>query len=232
MTVRVALIGNPNVGKSVVFNNLVPGARQHVGNWPGKTVERKIGRFNYNGEEYEIVDLPGCYSLTCRAMDELVSRTYILEEKPDVVVNITDASNIERNLYLTLLLMELETNLIVVLNQMDLAHSKGYDICSDTLASKLGIPVIETIATRKKGMEELKQAIEKAAKSPRRASIKYSTDVEQIIARLVDTLSTDTELVKEYPPRWLAIKILENDRNVTEIVAGRPVYAETKEVFA
>ncbi|MHA1364221.1 MAG: FeoB small GTPase domain-containing protein, partial [Candidatus Freyarchaeota archaeon] len=104
LVLRVALIGNPNVGKSVIFNNLT-GLRQHTGNWPGKTVEKKVGRHTYKGVEMEIVDLPGTYSLTSRAIDELIAREYIVEEKPDVVVDIVDASNIERNLYLTVLLL-------------------------------------------------------------------------------------------------------------------------------
>jgi Fe2+ transport system protein B len=128
MDYTVALIGNPNVGKSVIFNNLVPGARQHVGNWPGKTVEKKEGKCVHKGVELKIVDLPGTYSLTARAVDELVSRNYIVEEKPDVVVHIIDASNIERNLYFTFLLLELEANLVIALNMFDVAKEKGYKI--------------------------------------------------------------------------------------------------------
>ena len=232
MTVRVALIGNPNVGKSVIFNNLVPGARQHVGNWPGKTVEKKTGKYRYKGEEYELVDLPGCYSLTARAMDELVSRTYILEEKPDVVVNIVDASNVERNLYLTLLLMELEANIVVALNQMDVAKSKGYTIRTEKLASRLGIPVVETIATQKVGMEMLKKAIENAAKSPKPAFLTYPSDIEDLIEKLVTILSVDASLVTHHPARWLAIKLIERDKEVLEMIQGTALDSKIEEVFA
>ena len=232
MTVRVALIGNPNVGKSVIFNNLVPGARQHVGNWPGKTVEKKTGKYRYKGEEYELVDLPGCYSLTARAIDELVSRTYILEEKPDVVVNIVDASNVERNLYLTLLLMELEANIVVALNQMDVAKSKGYTIRTEKLASRLGVPVVETIATKKVGMEKLKEAIKNAAKSPKPASLTYPSDVEDLVEKLATILSTDASLVTHHPARWLAIKLIEKDKEVLEMIQGTTLDSKIKEVFA
>lgn len=232
MTVRVALIGNPNVGKSVIFNNLVPGARQHVGNWPGKTVEKKTGKYRYKGEEYELVDLPGCYSLTARAVDELVSRTYILEAKPDVVVDIVDASNVERNLYLTLLLMELETNIVVALNQMDVAKSKGYTIRTEALASRLGVPVVETIATQKVGMEKLKAAIENAAKSPKPASLTYPSDIEDLIEKLVTILSADASLVTHHPARWLAIKLIERDKEVLEMIQETTLDSKIEEVFA
>jgi ferrous iron transport protein B len=232
MTIRIALAGNPNVGKSVIFNNLVPGARQHVGNWPGKTVEKKSGKFKYKNEDYEIIDLPGCYSLTARAIDELVARTYIIEEKPDVVVNIVDASNIERNLYLTLLLMELEVNLVVALNQMDVADSKGYVICSDTLREKLGVPVVETIATQKVGMESLKEAIQTAVRNPKPSSITYSAEVEEIISDLVEVLKEDLSLVAVHPPRWMAIKLIEGDQEVSDIIANRDIKSKIEEVLA
>ena len=140
MKIKVALIGNPNVGKSLIFNNLT-GGRSHIGNWPGKTVEKKEGRCIYNGVEMEIIDLPGVYSLTAQSIDELIARDYIIEEKPDIVIDIADASNLERNLYLTLQLIELEVKLILVLNKMDIAENLGYNIDVETLSKKLGIPI-------------------------------------------------------------------------------------------
>ena len=228
--ITAALIGNPNVGKSVVFNNLIPGARQHTGNWPGKTVEKKDGRFKHNGEDVTLVDLPGTYSLTARAEDELIARTFIVEEKPDVVVDLIDASNIERNLYLTMLLMELEANIVVVLNMMDIAEEKGYKIDSAKLSKQLGVPVIEAIAVKGDGMEKLKDAIVEAAKKKPSNKIKYSAEVETVINKIAgafekhDTLNT-------YPSRWLAIKALERDQEVMEKIKGTPVEATIQEVL-
>lgn len=228
--ITAALIGNPNVGKSVVYNSLVPGARQHTGNWPGKTVEKKEGRFKHNGEEITLVDLPGTYSLTARAEDELIARTYIVEEKPDVVIDIVDASNIERNLYLTMLLLELEANLIVVLNMMDIAEEKGYKIDSAKLSKQLGVPVIETIAVKGDGMEKLKDAIVEATNVNPRDKIRYSNKVETVISKIADAFK-EVDTMNAYPPRWLAIKALEKDQEVMEKIKGTPVEATLQEVF-
>jgi small GTP-binding protein len=211
MAYTVALIGNPNVGKSVVFNNLVPGARQHVGNWPGKTVEKKEGKCFHKGTELKIVDLPGTYSLTARAVDELIARNYIVEEKPDVVVHIVDASNIERNLYLTFLLLELEANVVIALNMFDVAKEKGYKIDAKKLSEQLGVPIVPTVATTKEGMEELKDEVLNAAQrkglvEPR---ITYGEKIEGLIHSIVKIIKKDEILARKYPPRWLAIKLLE-----------------------
>jgi Fe2+ transport system protein B len=219
MPLTVALIGNPNVGKSVIFNNLT-GARQHVGNWPGKTVEKKEGRYTYAGVEMHIVDLPGTYSLSSRAVDELIARNYIIEEDPDVVVDIVDAANLERNLYLTMLLLELEANVIVVLNMSDIAAKKGYTIDVDQLSSRLGVPVISTIATRKEGMNELSKTIVRVAKqkSPKKNVVNYGKSLEKRIALLTEAISKDRNLMEKYSPRWLAIKLLEQDEEVLKKV--------------
>ena len=158
MKVRVALIGNPNVGKSVIFNSLT-GMKQHTGNWPGKTVEKKEGYFKHHGIEFEVVDLPGVYSLSAVSEDEKVARSYIVDHRPDVVVDILNASQLERNLYLTLLLIELQVNLVVVLNMYDIVKSRGDRIDIEALSGKLGARVVTTTATRKEGIEELKDAI-------------------------------------------------------------------------
>jgi len=216
MVYTVALIGNPNVGKSVIFNNLVPGARQHVGNWPGKTVEKKEGLCVHKGIELRIVDLPGVYSLTAQAVDELVARNYIVEEKPDVVVDIIDASNIERNLYLTYLLLELEANLVIALNMLDVAESKGYEIDVGGLSERLGVPVVPTIAIKKKGMKALKDEIVKAAmeKPERRIRVKYGKKVERAINLIEMLIKKDENLTGKYPTRWMAIRLLEHDEDV------------------
>lgn len=230
----VALIGNPNVGKSVVFNNLVPGARQHVGNWPGKTVDKKYGKFVHRGTEINLVDLPGTYSLTARAIDELIARDFIIEEKPDIVVDIVDASNLERNLYLTVLLLELGTNVVVALNMMDVSEEKGYKIDVKELSERLGIPVIPTVATKKQGMEKLKDAILESAqkKSMRKTKVTYGKDVEDLIASTVDLIRKDKVLAGKYPLRWMAIKLLERDEDVLEKIKGSRVESEIMEVIA
>jgi ferrous iron transport protein B len=229
----IALIGNPNVGKSVIFNNLVPGARQHVGNWPGKTVEKKEGNFTHHGVQLKLVDLPGTYSLTAAAEDELVSRNFIIQEKPDLVVDVVDASNLERNLYLTTLLLELDSRLLLVLNMTDIAQEKGYTINVDTLSQKLGVPLVSTVATKAKGMTELKDAILKAAQSPcKKSTLDYGKKIENLIDYIVGLLKKDSALVNQYPLRWIAIKLIEKDAQALDIIKTSPVAAELLEVVA
>ena len=154
----IAIAGNPNSGKTTVFNNLT-GARQHVGNWPGVTVERKEGSCSYQGYHIKVIDLPGVYSLTAYSPDEVIARNFIVEGKPDAVVDIVDASNLERNLYLTVQLIELEVKLVVALNMTDLAKSRDYTIDAVRLSTLLGAPVVPMVASRKKGTEELLKQI-------------------------------------------------------------------------
>ena len=234
MAYTVALIGNPNVGKSVIFNNLVPGARQHVGNWPGKTVEKKEGKCVHKGIELKIVDLPGTYSLTARAIDELIARNYIVEEKPDVVVHIVDASNIERNIYLTFLLLELETSVIIALNMLDVAKEKGYKIDVKNLSKQLGVPIVGTVATTKEGMKELKDEIIYAAQKKGLVTVKpkitYGEKIEDLIHSIVKVIKKDETLAQKYPPRWLAIKLLEKDEDILEKIKGSSYQRELMEV--
>lgn len=232
MAIKVALIGNPNVGKSLIFNNLT-GGKAHVGNWPGKTVEKKEGRCRYKGEEVEIIDLPGTYSLTTQSIDELIARDYILKGKPDVVVDIVDASNLERNLYLTLQLLELEANVVIALNKYDVAKSLGYEIDDQALSEMLGVSVVPTVATTKEGMEELMEAVIKAAKGKRRREmrISYGKVAEGLISRVEKAILKDEELSRKYPPRWLAIKVLEGDEEVLKEVKESPYKDEILEVI-
>ena len=137
MKIEVALIGNPNVGKSVVFNSLT-GLNQHTGNWPGKTVEKKSGHYTHHGIDFEVVDLPGVYSLSAVSEDEKVARSYIVDHRPDVIVDIVNASQLERNLYLPLLLIELQVNLVVALNMYDIVNARGDRIDLEKLSDRLG----------------------------------------------------------------------------------------------
>lgn len=220
----VAIIGNPNVGKTELFNRLT-GMKQHVGNWPGVTVEKKTGKFTYKGEDIEVVDLPGTYSLAAQAKDELISRNYILEERPDVVVDIVDATNLDRNLYLTLLLLELEANLVLVLNRWDMVREKGVSIETEKLSEMLGVPVVCTVAPRGEGVEELKEAILRASKvnvEKRKVVVGYGDDAEIAISRVEDAVRRDTELSGRFPSRWLAIKVLEKDEQVMGLIEASP----------
>jgi len=221
--ITVALAGNPNSGKTTAFNNLT-GARQHVGNWPGVTVEKKEGSYHYHGYDIKVVDLPGVYSLTAYSLDEIVARNFIVEGKPDVVVDIIDASNLERNLYLTVQLLELETNLVVALNMFDLAESRGYQIDVERLSELLSAPVVPMVATRKKGNRELLREIINAFEGNairKKAKLYYGSELEEHLTELEALISCDEELSRRFPPRWLAIKLLEEDKEVIEKIGSK-----------
>ena len=228
--VRVALAGNPNVGKSVIFNNLTKG-RQHIGNWPGKTIEKKEGVCRYKGYEIRVVDLPGTYSLTAYSLEELIARNYIVEEKPDVVVDIVDASNLERNLYLTLQLIELGVPLVIALNKMDLSESKGYEVDPSKLEKLLGVPVVPTVAPKKIGMEELCEKILETANVGEVKTISYGSEIESAIKRIESVLKKDPEISSTYNTRWLAVKLLEEDEEVVEKIRSSPVSEDVKRII-
>lgn len=154
----IALAGNPNVGKSTVFNALT-GLRQHVGNWPGKTVERKEGRLELGGRKLTVVDLPGTYSLAARSLEEQIARDFIVLERPDAVINVLDAANLERNLYLTAQLIETGARLLLVLNMTDVAAARGLSLNPRALSAELGAPVITMAASKGQGLAELKAAL-------------------------------------------------------------------------
>ncbi len=155
----IALAGNPNAGKTTVFNRLT-GSRQHTGNWPGKTIERKSGRYKHAGMWIEVVDLPGTYSLAAYSEEEIVARDFLLEGQADVVVVVVDASNLERNLYLVVQILELQIPVLIALNMTDMAETIGFEINTDDLSDGLGgVPVIRMVAARGKGIDELKEAI-------------------------------------------------------------------------
>jgi len=206
----VALAGNANVGKSVTFNQLT-GIDQEIGNWPGKTVERAEGLLQYRGLRIRVIDLPGIYSISALSTEEQISREFIAHDHPDVVVNIVDASALERNLFFTLQLMELKSPLILAVNQMDLAAKKGISLDFHQLSRELGVPVIPLVAIQGKGIVELTDAIIAAVCSPPEPrEITYGKEVEERIGRIIGLLP---EGVGGYPPRWTAIKLLEGDRD-------------------
>ncbi|MDS0526612.1 ferrous iron transport protein B [Clostridium sp. SHJSY1] len=208
----IALAGNPNCGKTSLFNILTK-ARQHVGNWPGVTVEKKEGILKYEGNEYTIVDLPGTYSLGAYSEDEVVARNYVVNEKPDVVINVIDATNIERNLYLTIQLLEMGANVVVALNMMDEAENRQIEINIKELSKKLGIPIIPTVALKSKGIDELiKVSISNDIKSPK-VTIDYGEDINngiQVLAKAIEQNAKNIELNSE----WAALKLLENDEHI------------------
>lgn len=216
----VALAGNPNVGKTTVFNALT-GMRQHVGNWPGVTVEKKEGVFEYKGERFLVVDLPGTYSLTAHSIDELVARNFLLNGNPDVIVNIVDATSILRNLFLTMEIFDMGLkNVVIALNKMDLAEKRGIKIDIRKMAETLGVPVVPMSAKEGVGIEELKETVYNVAHGkvrPNPVTPTYDPDVEREIRHISMALS-QTELTERYPVRWLAIKLLQRDDEVMKLV--------------
>lgn len=212
MGIRIALAGNPNCGKTTMFNALT-GANQYVGNWPGVTVEKKEGRLKdrKRGEEIIVTDLPGIYSLSPYTLEEVVSRDYLLNENPDVIVDLVDATNIERNLYLTTQLIETGIPVVIALNMSDLIGKRGLKIDSKRLSMVLGCPVIETSALKKTGLGELIDEAVKVAHSrevPLPKDI-FSDDVEAAVSRIADLLT-----VSAPRRRWYAVKVLERDEKV------------------
>lgn len=216
----VALAGNPNVGKTTVFNSLT-GMRQHVGNWPGVTVEKKEGVFEYKGEKFLVVDLPGTYSLTAHSIDELVARNFLLNGNPDVVVNVVDATSLLRNLLLTMEIFEMGLkNVVIALNKIDLAEKKGIRIDPLKMSKALGVPVVAMSAKEGIGIEELKDKIYEMAQGRIKTNPvvpRYDPEVEREIEHITNSLK-GTELEKRYPLRWLAIKLLQRDDEVMKLV--------------
>ena len=213
--ITIALAGNPNSGKTTVFNNLT-GAKQHVGNWPGVTVEKKEGNLSFKGYDIKVVDLPGVYSLTAYSLDEVIARNFVVDENPDVVVDIVDASNLERNLYLAVQLLEMGAKLVVALNMMDVAQSRGYQIDVAELSRLLGAPVVPMVATRHQGTKELLETIACVAEDKiqvKSLRLNYGREMEDEIAKLEEIIATDSRF-QGYSPRWLAVKLLEEDEEI------------------
>ncbi len=225
--ITIALAGNANVGKSVIFNELT-GSNQIIGNWPGKTVEIAEGKLYFEGQNIKIIDLPGIYSFYTYSMEESVTREYIAFEKPDLVINVIDASVLERNLFFTIQLLEMKVPMLICINQMDIAQQKGIVIDTNKLEAALKVPVVPTVAIRGEGLHEL---MDKAvdilddAYNYQINPIEYGAEVERRIKSLTRYIeSKESEI--EYPSRWVAIKLLENDPEIRKMVES-----ESREVI-
>jgi ferrous iron transport protein B len=227
--ITVALTGNPNAGKSSLFN-AITGAHQRVGNFPGVTIEKLEGYTDFQGRRITVVDLPGTYSLTPYSPEEIVTRRYIIDEKPDVVVNVVEGANLERNLLLTMQLMEMEVDLLVALNMIDEVEERGISIDVKQLQKLLGSHIVPTSARQKRGIEALLGHILGIADGRieiDKNKIAFSLEVEQAVEKIATLLSHERELDGKNH-RWLAIKLLENDREVYQEVQKYPVWVKVE----
>lgn len=213
--IRIALAGNPNCGKTTMFNNIT-GAKQHVGNYAGVTVEKKEGHANFNGRDLLFIDLPGTYSLTARSLDELVARNVIVNDNPDVIVNVLDASNLERNLYLAAQLLELEKPMVIALNMSDVAEEMGIKYDFKKMAELTGATIVSTVGRTNIGTKELLEATISVAASQKApgVTVNYGDLLEGKIAELVAALEEAGTVT--YPLRWIAIKLLGKRPDVVE----------------
>ena len=226
MSIKIALAGNPNSGKTTMFNELT-GSSQYVGNWPGVTVEKKEGKLK-GQKDVVIVDLPGIYSLSPYTLEEVVSRNFIINEKPDAIINIVDSTNIERNLYLTTQFLEMGTPVVLALNMMDLLQKSGDTIDKERLSEMLGCPVVETSALKGQGAKEVAEKAIELARSRQMPSdvIRFAEDIEEAISKISSELGAQVTAENR---RWFAIKILEGDQKAIE---GLQISSEMNAKFA
>ena len=231
---KIGLAGNPNVGKTTVFNQLT-GMRQHVGNWPGKTVEMAEGNFTHGDYNYHIIDLPGNYALSAHTIEEIISRDFIVDDSSDAIVNVVDAANLERNLYLTVQMMELGANLVLAVNMNDFARKKGHIINMELMQELLGFPVVEINAKNTDGFDELLTTVERVAANPKDTSEKlsYGNDIKGHLMDLQELIEQDSDLL-DVPSIWTAVKLLERDTIVIDKVRnssnGSKILAEVDKV--
>ncbi len=228
----VALAGNPNSGKTTIFNNLT-GARQHVGNYAGVTVEKKEGTCKLGDQEITVVDLPGTYSLTAYSIEEVVARDFIINEKPDVVVDIIDASNLERNLYLAVQLIELGVPLVLAYNMSDAAKQRGFKFDLKQMSEYLGAPIVPTVGHKNRGTQELLEAVQKVANGEwvgEANPISYGREIDKAIERVEKEINEDESLAEKFDSKWLAIKLLENDKEVKKSVSSESTISVVDEI--
>ena len=216
--ITVALAGNPNTGKTTIFNGLT-GLRHKVGNYPGVTVEKKVGTRKYKNYEFTIYDLPGTYSLTAYSIDEVVARDFILNEKPDVVVDVLDSGNIERNLYLCMQFQELNAPIVCALNLIDEAEARGIVIDEIKLSKILRIPMVKTVGVKNEGLENLlERIIDVVENSNPQFCPSYGRELESDVSEITEALKLDADFISKYPACWFAIKLLEKDKRAIELI--------------
>lgn len=225
----VGLIGNPNVGKSTLFNTLT-GSKQHVGNWPGKTIEKKEGLFAYKDKEIKLVDLPGSYSITAYSEEETVTSDFILNEKPDVIIQIIDAQNLERNLFITIQLIELGAPLVLALNMFDLAEKDNIKIDEKELSTLLGLPVIIIDAKKKKGINNLLETVSKNNLKNQKKKIKltYNSEVNHELKKIKKFIKDREKNITPKKLDWMALKLLENDWRAQQELNKKPYCFDLK----
>lgn len=227
--INVALIGNPNCGKTSLFN-VASGAREHVGNYSGVTVDFKTGHFEHAGYKFNIVDLPGTYSLSAYSPEELYVRRYLRDYTPDVIINVVDASNIERNLYLTTELIDMDRSMVMALNMYDELRAAGAKLDIDSLGAMIGVPMVPVVSKTGEGVDKLFDTIiavyEGTERTVRHIHVNLGSEIEAALRRLVDAFKADPKLEHHFSPRYLAIKFLERDSEVEAIVSHAQGYAE------
>jgi ferrous iron transport protein B len=225
----IALSGNPNAGKTTVFN-AITGARQEIANYPGVTVEKKVGKITHKGFKIEVVDLPGTYSLTAYSLEEIVARDFLINERPDLVIDVVDASNLDRNLYLAVQFRELGIPLVIALNMVDVAESRGIIVDHKQLSELLGVPVIPIVARSNKGIRELLDKVVEVAgdgdEEWRPAAISYGMDIDLSLDEIEEIIRKSTIFDPKYPSRWRALKCLEGDKQIVDLLKRDPVLGE------
>ncbi|MDE5553686.1 MAG: FeoA domain-containing protein, partial [Muribaculaceae bacterium] len=221
-TINVALIGNPNCGKTSLFN-IASGMSERVGNYSGVTVDAKSGTFEHNGYRFNIVDLPGTYSLASYSPEELYVRRYLRDFTPDVIINVVDASNLERNLYLTTELIDMDRSMVIALNMYDELRSRGTKLNYKMLGDMIGVPMVPIVARNGEGIDKLFdtviQVYEGQSKSVRHIHVSLGHDVEAAVRQLIDVIKADGQIGRHFSPRYIAIKLLEGDREAEDIIA-------------
>uniref|UniRef100_UPI003FEF740A ferrous iron transport protein B n=1 Tax=Candidatus Limisoma sp. TaxID=3076476 RepID=UPI003FEF740A len=230
-TINVALIGNPNCGKTSLFN-IASGAKEHVGNYSGVTVDAKSGRMEYNGYSFNIVDLPGTYSLSAYSPEELYVRRYLHDEVPDVIINVVDSSNLERNLYLTTELIDMDRSMVIALNMYDELERSKVTFDYESLERMIGVPMVPTVSKSGKGVNELFDTIisvyEGRNDVVRHVHIGFKKDIEDAIKQIQSQLKSEADLDMRFSARYLSIKLLEGDKEVVTMLSSLPHYAEIK----